>query len=246
MTAWEYRHRGRSALRGRWGAAIGVCLLAALLMGGLVPVAGGGTSGVQANLQEAAQFGYLLRLTTTIALAMTLSAFILGGAVEIGKAGFFLRVAEGQPVKVRMLFDHFHRIGTGMALYWLRMLLLILWMMPGLALTVGMIVLTGETENLIFMYGGMALSLFLGFWASCRYALAPYLMAANQTLGAWAALRLSGERMKGYKWKYICLKLSFLGWTFLCLFTYGIGELFLQPYMAAAEAAFFQDRMTDH
>ncbi len=245
MTAAEYRRQGREALRGRWGTGVAICLIAALLMGGLVPVAGSSTSGAQLGLQEMAQIGNIMRMITVIGFAMTVAAFVLGGAVEIGKAGCFLKMAQGQPVKVRMLFDHIHRIGAGMALYWLRLLLLLVWMLPGLAVSVGGLLLTMNPEAVLPLILGSILSMGLGIMASFRYAMAPYLMAQNESLGAWKALKLSKERMNGQKWRLFCLKLSFLGWTILCLFTYGIGDLWLQPYVAAAEACFFRDLMNE-
>ncbi len=244
MTASEYRRQGREALRGRWGTGVAICLIAALLMGGLVPVAGGGsTGGAQLGLQEMAQIGNIMRMITVIGFAMTVAAFVLGGAVEIGKAGCFLKLAEGQQVKVRMLFDHIHRIGAGMALYWLRLLLMLVWMLPGLAVSVGGLLLTMNPEAVAPVILGSVASLGLGLMASFRYAMAPYLMAQDEHLGAWNALKLSKERMHGWKWRLCCLKLSFIGWTFLCLFTYGIGELWVQPYMGGWEGCLLRERI---
>ena len=41
--------------------------------------------------------------------------------------------------------------------------------------------------------------------------------------------------------KLFMLDLSFIGWAILCLFTFGIGFFFLQPYMQASHAAFYED-----
>ena len=35
--------------------------------------------------------------------------------------------------------------------------------------------------------------------------------------------------------------MSFIGWIILCLFTFGIGNLFLNPYQTAADAAFYRE-----
>ena len=45
--------------------------------------------------------------------------------------------------------------------------------------------------------------------------------------------------MRGNKWKFFCLNLSFIGWAFLCVFTFGIGLLWLMPYMENAFIAFY-------
>ncbi|WP_347222634.1 DUF975 family protein, partial [Bacteroides congonensis] len=37
------------------------------------------------------------------------------------------------------------------------------------------------------------------------------------------------------------LDLSFIGWALLAIVTFGIGFLFLQPYMQVSRAAFYED-----
>ena len=47
--------------------------------------------------------------------------------------------------------------------------------------------------------------------------------------------------MDGNKMKLFMLDLSFIGWAILCMFTLGIGYLFLQPYVEASHVAFYED-----
>lgn len=47
--------------------------------------------------------------------------------------------------------------------------------------------------------------------------------------------------MKGYKWKYFCLNLRFLGWLVLCILSLGIGFLWLIPYVQVTNANFYED-----
>lgn len=47
--------------------------------------------------------------------------------------------------------------------------------------------------------------------------------------------------MDGNKMRLFLLDLSFIGWIILCLFTLGIGFFWLQPYMVATHAAFYED-----
>ena len=47
--------------------------------------------------------------------------------------------------------------------------------------------------------------------------------------------------MKGYKWKLFCMDLSFIGWAFLCILSFGIGFLWLQPYIEASHAKFYEE-----
>ena len=55
------------------------------------------------------------------------------------------------------------------------------------------------------------------------------------------AIDKSKKMMDGYKWKYFCLVLRFLGWALLCILTLGIGFLWLIPYMQVSMAKFYDD-----
>ena len=68
-----------------------------------------------------------------------------------------------------------------------------------------------------------------------------YIMSVNPDIDPMDAISMSRELMRGYKWKLFCLKLSFLGWILLSLLTFGIGLIFLLPYMQTATVAFFDD-----
>lgn len=51
----------------------------------------------------------------------------------------------------------------------------------------------------------------------------------------------SQKLMDGNKWKLFMLQLSFFGWALLCGFTFGIGYLWLNPYMQTATAVFYDE-----
>lgn len=76
------------------------------------------------------------------------------------------------------------------------------------------------------------------YWEYC-YELVPYLLAENPYMSATRAMELSKEMMEGEKWNFFILKLSFFGWLLLCMFTFGIGGFFLEPYMQATYAEFY-------
>ena len=60
-------------------------------------------------------------------------------------------------------------------------------------------------------------------------------------MSAKEAMEVSMQMMKGNKWRLFCLQLSFIGWAILCVLTLGIGYLWLNPYMNAAIAAFYDE-----
>ncbi|MBS9338776.1 DUF975 family protein [Fructobacillus sp. M2-14] len=53
------------------------------------------------------------------------------------------------------------------------------------------------------------------------------------------AITRSRELMDGHKWELFVLYLSFLGWGIVVFFTFGIGTLWLTPYMNMTLAGFY-------
>ena len=51
--------------------------------------------------------------------------------------------------------------------------------------------------------------------------------------------------MRGNKIKLVGLQFSFMGWMLLCLFTCGIGFLFLIPYMQISECMYYNQLITE-
>lgn len=97
---------------------------------------------------------------------------------------------------------------------------------------------------------GFATIGFLGYiicavWAAVRaylYSLSSYLMEDNPDLTAREIVNKSQELMDGHRWRFFCLALSFIGWIILSAFTFGIGLLFVLPYMQMAFVAFYKER----
>lgn len=73
------------------------------------------------------------------------------------------------------------------------------------------------------------------------YAMTDYILKDEPQLKNNEAIEKSMAMMEGNKMKLFLLDLSFIGWMILSCFTFGIGYLFLMPYMQAARAAFYED-----
>lgn len=80
-----------------------------------------------------------------------------------------------------------------------------------------------------------------GIIKSYSYALTPYILIDNPNMKYDEAIDKSIEMMRGNKFRLFCLDLSFIGWVFLCLFTFGIGIFFLVPYIYATRAIFYEN-----
>lgn len=228
-SASDYRAVARRALTGFWGVALGVTLLAVLLGG----VSSGFNFNININLNDndfifdSDLFHYtrhyapeqlmhvLWQLTPLITFFSMLSLvqFIIGGAVQIGLCRFYLHRLDGRPAEVGDLFSAFDIFGRAL---WLRILM-------GLKIF---------AWTLLFIIPGIV--------AALRYAMAPYILAENPQLTASQAIELSKQMMDGKKGDLFVLNLSFIGWALLAGLTFGIGLLWLNPYMGMAETAFYR------
>ena len=85
-----------------------------------------------------------------------------------------------------------------------------------------------------------------GIMKAFSYALTPYILLDEPELTAKQAISRSCEIMQGRRWKLFCLYFSFIGWGILCLLTFGIGFLWLVPYMNASVAAFYEDARAEY
>ena len=78
------------------------------------------------------------------------------------------------------------------------------------------------------------------------YAMTPYIAVDHPDWTATQCITESRRIMHGNKWRYFCLNMSFIGWYLLLIpaaFLPGgtFAQLFLQPYVQTACAAFYED-----
>ena len=78
------------------------------------------------------------------------------------------------------------------------------------------------------------------------YSMTPYILDEYPELSPVEAIHRSRMMMKGHKFDLFWLYLSFIGWGILCLFTAGIGFLWLIPYLQTAEVAFYEEVKADY
>lgn len=106
------------------------------------------------------------------------------------------------------------------------------------------------------VWGMFLMSMFIFFWSllfiipgwikTFSYALTPYILKDYPEMSANQAINLSRKMMKGHKLDLFCLMLTFIGWGILCLFTLGIGYLWMIPYATSTLAAFYIDVKTEY
>ena len=77
------------------------------------------------------------------------------------------------------------------------------------------------------------------FLKSYYFQLSFIIAADDETISSKDAVEKSRELMTGNRFKLFCLQLSFIGWAFLTGLTFGIGFLWVFPYMQVSIIAFY-------
>lgn len=85
-----------------------------------------------------------------------------------------------------------------------------------------------------------------GIIKSFSYAMTPYIAVDHPDWTATQCITESRRIMYGNKWRYFCLNISFIGWYLLLIPAAFVpcgsfAQLFLQPYVQTACAAFYED-----
>jgi uncharacterized membrane protein len=231
QTIRELMRAAQDALSTKWGIAIGGFLVLALAQFacGLVPCAG-----------------------------IFVSLFC-SGAFRLGISDYYLDISRGGSPRIEKIFSGFNRFVDALV----AMLLTVVFTLPYMLLPLCIIGYTaysiisaaglygydsGPASSLLqspmllvlASFGVFILSI-PGLIKGLGYAMTWFIMVDEPQLSPMEALRKSQNMMYGYKLKnfYIWLRIALL--SIACLFTCGIGFIFLAPYMYTLLAKFYDD-----
>ena len=90
----------------------------------------------------------------------------------------------------------------------------------------------------VFVFLWSILFIIPGIVKTYSYSLAEYISLQNKDLTWKECIDESRRLMDGHKWEMFMLDLSFIGWKILCVFTFGVGTLFLNPYIQATKVEY--------
>ena len=102
------------------------------------------------------------------------------------------------------------------------------------------IFLTKLLENLAICIG-FCLLIVPGIILAAGLLMTNFILKDDKEIAYIDALKKSWEMTNGHKGELIWLFLSFIGWIILSALTFGIGILFLHPYMQTALAHYYED-----
>lgn len=152
-----------------------------------------------------------------LSLAIILFEVLFLTILKVGGTRYFLKLRKNQPVKFTEIFSDFKNKTAGniAAVSFVTFLSCMLW-------------------TFVFIVPGII--------KICQYAAVEYILALRPDIDATEALNLSKTLMKGNKWKFFVLDLTFILWHILGIFSFDIlGYLFVIPYQEATFIEFFSN-----
>jgi uncharacterized membrane protein len=155
-----------------------------------------------------------IQTTTEFFPLVGLLLLAISGPMALGIAIFSINISRNQDARLEQIFQGFNNFNTSLGAYLLMLLFTFLWTL---------------------------LLIIPGIIAVLSYSMTFYILADDNSIGAMEAIDKSKKMMDGYKWKYFCLGLRFIGWSLLCILTLGIGFLWLLPYKQVSMVKFYDD-----
>lgn len=146
-----------------------------------------------------------------------IATYVMAGPMAVGAVRFTLSVSRREKPRIGQLFSGFDRFGAHLAAYLLQLLFVGLW-------------------TLLLIVPGII--------AALSYSMTYFIIAEDSSISASGAITKSKKMMKGNKWKLVCLGFRFIGWFLLAMLSFGIGFLWVGPYMYVSYAKFYDDLKT--
>ncbi|GLX70318.1 DUF975 family protein [Paenibacillus glycanilyticus] len=143
-----------------------------------------------------------------------LVSILVSGSISLGLISFYLGIARKENPPVSEVFSGFSLFIKAFCLYFMVGLFTFLW-------------------TLLLVIPGII--------AALRYSQAYFILRDNPDIGIMAAIDESKQIMKGNKWRYFVLQLTFIGWAILAAIPCGLGFLWLAPYVSVTHAHFYDN-----
>ena len=256
--AAEFRRVAWEALKNKWWIAIGVGLIAGAL-GGATTSGFSGSVSTSFSYSNGEAIGGTQIIIAAVAMLLVSgfamgAAIFVGGPAMVGYARFNLDLIDGiepltpLPVFWAFRFCYWKAVGVHALIALIQTAVGAVTLTPVVFLTffavrfdeIGQV---GLSVLMIFLMLALVVAFFvINVIITYRFVLCSFILTEYPSLSVTDVLRNSATLMKGNKWRYFCLEMSFFGWILLAVFgTCCLGFVALTPYMSAASAAFYNE-----
>ena len=227
----DLKEQALATLKGKWGSFVGLTFIYILLY-------------VLASFLT--QFGTIFLGSSFKTLAVVMA--IIGGVVCIlfvpMQYGYYIAHLNASrqdlPADIGDLFCGYRRFADVFVTMLLQWLAIFAALLPYVIFYLVMIMKDLFFTH-TFLYSTITLLLMIpGIVLAIAYSQVPFILHDHPELSSIDVLRTSRMMMYGHKWELFLLMLSFFGWLILCVFTFGIGLLWLAPYMQMTITKFYE------
>ncbi len=184
-------------------------------------------------------------MASIVSQLIALLSSILFNIFNVGVCLFFLNAACGRPFSAANLFYGFQQdFGKSFCISAVTVLLNQICTCPA-DIMIYFYQKNGSLDTLLLSKLLLASVIGLIIYTPISLGLSQcyFLMLDFPQYSAGKIIKLSFQIMKGQKLRLFCLQLSFLPLMLLCVASFGIGMLWLLPYMNMVYALFFLDLM---
>lgn len=255
-TSAELKMRAKHTLSGQYGLCIGAQLIQYILVGAAWAAFIGffvwkivdnmtrytyrGIDGFPGGLEVGASTvttvlgGIILMVVVEVVLLLLISV------LSMGLKKMYLNLSLGEPAGVGDIFYAFsHKMHRFIGLYLINMLVGFILNIPSMILSLVSMV----TGNAMFIMGLMQLFNILQIVGSIMFSLyfaqAGLIMLEDPDMKVIASMKESARLMKGNKGDLFYMYMSFFGMICLGMLSWGIGFLWIYPYIECTNAHFY-------
>lgn len=244
MVASQIRANARESLVGKWGKAALLTLSYIVIMFAINWVV---------DLLVAIPF---------IGLIVAIAQLVISVPIAYGLVAVYIKLKRGEEVGyVDFLTIAFENIGKAWGVTWgvvLKLLPLVIGLVVSIILlSVSIVGAAGSSiygsASGIGSFGILGIIGFIGYIVCLilmipkgfLYSLVYQILFDNPDMTGKQIAEESARLMMGHRWQLFWLQLTFIGWSFLAVFTFGIGYLWLVPYMMVAVVCFYEELKGD-
>ena len=238
---YELKNAAKDKLDGKYTGAILILVLSSLISNAVTLLIDSiGTTTLDSVRQISGAAYVIIFVVFNLLLLL---ADIICAIMDVGITLYFLNIACRRPPSTRDLFYGFQNDSKKSLIITAAIVLcrlVCLWPFQQLAQT---LLRTRELKWLL--YAGIALVIGLCIYVTVflGIALSYYLLLDFPQISAKETLALSWRTMRGQRRRLFLLEMSFLPLMLLCILSFGIGFLWLRPYMQMTYTCFFLDLM---
>lgn len=252
----ELKRRARQALKGNYGTAIGGLILfyivywflaMAIEVIGVVFIAMGGLMGGFAEAAAGASFMsedsllvivYLVVFFAVMYLLIGLIVFLMmPGLIQL-----YMNICKGKKAKCTDIFWVFQNKPwkfAGISLGY--SLIMFVIGLPSTILSIAGSVTGDVIFVAIFNIAYSVIIMILSIYVTLTFSMFFYILVEDPRKSWIQALAESRRMMIGNRLRFLGLGFSFLGWMCLGMMSFGIGMLWLMPYMSCTSIYFYLD-----